>query len=81
MCVCVCVCVLGRCGGGLAGGRGGVNGGWLGGIGIEGGRGGGGAQSAESPAKSKLRPVHVPVPMYETENVASMYPSSGVKKN
>jgi hypothetical protein len=68
-------------GSGLLGGRGGVSGGSLGGIGIEGGNGGGGAQSAESPAKSRLRPVHVPFPIYETENVASIYPSSGVKKN
>ena len=43
--------------------------------------GGGGAQSAESPAKSKLRPKPAPDPVYATVNVASMYPSCGRKKN
>ena len=49
--------------------------------GSTGGKGGGGVHSAESPANSKLRPVQLPVPEYDTENVASMYPSSGRKKN
>ena len=37
--------------------------------------------SAESPEKSSERPVHVPLPVYVTVNVASMYPFCGRKKN
>jgi hypothetical protein len=47
--------------------------------GVKGGKGGGGAHSAESPANRRFRPVHVSLPV--TLNVASMYPSSGAKKN
>ena len=56
-------------GGGGAGGGGDGGGGEGGG---EGGAGGGGAQRPLSPANMRLRPVHEPVPLYETVNVASM---------
>ena len=58
-----------RGGGGGAGGGGDGGGNDGGGAG---GAGGGGAQSALSPANIMLRPVQVPVPVKETENVASM---------
>ena len=57
-------------GGGGCDGTGGDGGGGDGGG--EGGAGGGGAQSSLSPANIMLRPVQVPVPVYETEYVASM---------
>lgn len=61
--------VVARGGGGVTGG-GGDGGGSEGGG--EGGFGGGGAQRPLSPANMRLRPVHEPVPLYETLNVASI---------
>ena len=58
-----------RGGGGGAGGGGDGGGGDGGGLG---GIGGGGAQRPLSPANIRLRPVQVPLPLYDTVNVASM---------
>ena len=66
-------------GGGRPGGGEGGTDGKGGDGGSRGGAGGGGVHSAESPAKSRLRPVGVER-LLLTEKVASMYPSSGRKK-
>ena len=47
---------------------------------MNGGRGGGGVQSAESPAKSRLRPVHAMLNEL-TAKVASMTASLDLKKS